>query len=288
MRKIRVLVIIFFLISCGCFGAYVALEWMQADYNEPVLSFTEEKLTVSATATDAELVAGVTAEDKEDGDLTDRIQVLSLSPLFANNERTIEYVVFDDASNFATATRTIAYNDYVPPRIYLKEPLRFNLNNYEDQLDSLEMEAVDMIDGDITNKIRRSWRSYAYLDATGEYLYAFQVNNSAGDSCIVPVSITIVDPADESGKYYPVLEDYIVYTSVGNEVDLNEGLIGLKSMNTMYDFEDYDNPEGVTADNVTIRSFVDYEKPGVYEVIYAYMSSDYVTAETTMYVVVEE
>ena len=288
MRKIRGLVIVFFIASCVCFGAYIGLKWLKTDLNEPELQFEDEKLSVSASAKEDALIAGVTAKDKEDGDLTNRIQVASMSPLLANNERTIEYVVFDDANNFATASRTIAYKDYVPPRIYVKEPLRFVLNNYENRLENLEMEAVDMIDGDVTNRVRKSWGETSYLDKAGNYKFIFQVNNSAGDSCIVPVEITIVDGANESGKYYPVLNDYIVYTSVGKELDMNDYLEGIQSGNVEYKFNSLDIPEGVSADSVTIRSYVNYEKPGVYKVIYAYMSADYVTAETTLYVVVEE
>ena len=288
MRKIRGLVIVFFIASCVCFGAYIGLKWLQTDLNEPEIHFDDEKLSVSASAKEDALMAGVTAKDKEDGDLTDRIQVASMSPLLANNERTIEYVVFDDANNFATATRTVVYKDYVPPRIYVKEPLRFTLNNYEGRLENLEMEAVDMIDGDVTNRVRKSWGETSYLENTGNYKYIFQVNNSAGDSCIVPVEITIVDSANENGKYYPILNEYIVYTSVGKELDMDEYLEGIQGGNETYMFDSYDNPEGVSADSVTIRSYVNYEKPGVYKVIYAYMSSDYVVAETTLYVVVEE
>ena len=288
MRKIRGLVIVFFIASCVCFGAYIGLKWLHTDLNEPEIHFDDEKLSVSASAKEDALMAGVTAKDKEDGDLTDRIQVASMSPLLANNERTIEYVVFDDANNFATATRTVVYKDYVPPRIYVKEPLRFTLNNYEGRLENLEMEAVDMIDGDVTNRVRKSWGETSYLENTGNYKYIFQVNNSAGDSCIVPVEITIVDSANENGKYYPILNEYIVYTSVGKELDMDEYLEGIQGGNETYMFDSYDNPEGVSADSVTIRSYVNYEKPGVYKVIYAYMSSDYVVAETTLYVVVEE
>ena len=65
-------------------------------------------------------------------------------------------------------------------------------------------------------------------------------------------------------------------------------LEGIQGGNETYMFNSFDIPEGVSADSVTIRSYVNYEKPGVYKVVYAYMSSDYVTAETTLYVVVEE
>ena len=71
----------------------------------------------------------------------------------------------------------------------------------------------------------------------------------------------------ESGKYYPILNDYIAYTSVGKELDFADYLEGIQGGNETYMFNSFDVPEGVSADSVTIRSYVNYEKPGVYKVI---------------------
>lgn len=300
MRKIRMAVILFFIISCICFGVYCWMEWKHADRNAPVLQLESEVLKVSASATEEELLAGVTAQDVEDGDLTDRIQIASLSPLVGGSERTIRYIVFDSADQLATATRTLIYTDYNSPRIYLKEPLRFTAEGFAKGIDAVECYAEDMIDGDLTNRMRITYSSYSTIPE-GQHEIIFQVNNSAGDTCIVPMELTIVNREEEARKLYPLLSDYIVYTKVGEELDEEAYLLGLTYNGAEYLFEENTESENdseteengaeedkITARDIRIRSQVNYEAAGVYTIEYSYTSSEEITAVTTLYVVVEE
>ena len=313
MRKIRVAVILFFIISCICFGLYCWTEWKYADRNAPVLQLESEVLKVSASATEEELLAGVTAQDVEDGDLTDRVQIASLSPLIGGSERTIRYIVFDSADQVATATRTLIYTDYESPRIYLKDPLRFAAEGLSAGIGSVECYAEDMIDGDLTNKMRITYSSYSTMPE-GQYEIILQVNNSAGDTCIVPMELAIVNREEEAGKFYPLLSDYIVYTKVGEELDEEVLLLGVTYNGAEYLFEedaesgndseteetgaeggsttDINNTsqedDKITVRDIRIRSHVNYDKVGIYTVEYSYTSPEEITAVTTLYVVVEE
>jgi len=183
------------------------------------------------------------------------------------------------------AERTLIYTDYEPPRIYLKEPLRFSPNNISAKMEQLDVAATDVIDGDLTNRMRISYDIYDKIPS-GEYEVVLQVNNSAGDTCIVPLKATVLDLAEENGKIYPALSDYIVYTQIGQELEAEAFLLGVTSGDLAYPFGEEEGE--ITVQDIQIRSEVNYEKEGVYTMDYSYTSPEDITATTTLYVVVEE
>lgn len=288
MRKIRIAIVCFFIFSSIFYGVYTSVVWLKSDGNTPEISFEEDVIYVSAKATEEELLAGVTATDVESGDLTDRVQIASMSPLLQEAQRTIQYIVFDDAEKLGSATRTVVYTDYVSPRIYLKEPLRFTLSNYMTALEKLQVEATDLIDGDITNKVKTTWADLWYTDSTGVYPFTFQVNNSAGDTCILEVEVILSDDNAEKEKCYPMLKDYVVYTKVGETLSYGEYLWGVQMNGVSYEFGSEDMPLGISRNKVTVHPMVDYTQSGTYKVEYSYTTTDEVKAVTTLYVVVEE
>jgi hypothetical protein len=52
------------------------------------------------------------------------------------------------------------------------------------------------MDGDITDAICLSKGYSLYSDVAGEYPIQFEVSNSAGDTALLPVTVTIYDPAE--------------------------------------------------------------------------------------------
>ena len=316
MRRIRLAVVLFFFVSCACFAAYYGLEWKNADRNAPEIEIEEDALVVNVSATEEELLEGVTAWDEEDGDLTARLQIASLSPFVGKNERTVNYIVFDSADRAATASRTVLYRDYEPPRIYIKSPLCFSTGELSNWLGKLNYQAADVIDGDLTGKVRMSYTT-VYGLAAGDHEITFQVNNSAGDTCILPVKMTITDPKEELGKYYPMLSDYVVYVRAGESLEEEKLPVGMIGNGAEYLFEKVKESEGtdsagagedgdgtgaddsergeqmetsngIALRDIRVRSYVNYNVPGIYTVEYSYTTEDDITAVTVLYVVVEE
>ena len=287
MRKVRVLVCIFFVLSCVAYVFHFAKSRITEDKNVPVISFTEDIIYVEGDTTEEVLLSGVTATDKEDGDITERIQIASISRLKKGGERTVEYIVFDEANHLGTATRTVVYANYVPPRIYLKQPLRFTVAEYKEKMDNLQISATDGVDGDLTDRIRVSYSENMYEVEAGTYKVGFQVNNRAGDTCMVTTDMVLVDRVDRQ-MYYPTLKDYIVYTSVGTELNLSSYLTGVASSVESFVFGQPGIPANISISKVAIDSNVDYNTPGVYEVKYSYTTRSGVTATTVLAVVVEE
>lgn len=288
MKKLRLAVVLLFVLSVIASGIYTVLSRVTADHNPPTLTCDSDTISVSVQATDEELRAGVKASDKEDGDLTDSVRVSSMSRFTEKGKRTIEYVVFDKANQSATLTRNLEYTDYVSPQIILTQPLRFDLDEINEAGFTEGMSVNDCLDGDISSKIRVSFDNNAYINGTGSYKVTAQVSNSAGDTCSVPLEVTVVDENsdEEMDKYYPMLSQYTVYTKVGQAVSPMDYFTGFIKGTTEYTMDQL--PAGLNPAAVGVGGTVDYNTPGAYTLEYSYSADGVVTAVTKLVVVVEE
>lgn len=286
MRRIRLAVVGIFVLSLIAFIVFNIVNRVTTDSTPPVITSESDSVTVSVAAEESELLAGLTATDDEDGDLTGEIMISSMSNFTEPGKRTVSYVVFDASNNASTLTRNLEYTDYTAPQIKLTQPLRYSLNEMEDASLTENMSVQDCLDGDITQQIRATFNDGSYIAMAGEYGITVQVSNSAGDTCSVPLTVTVTDPAEESGKYYPMLSDYIVYAPVGGYVDLTSLLIGLENSSTQYLFADANPSAPGGIESVAIGGAVDYNTPGTYTVDYQFTSASGVTGTTKLAVVV--
>ena len=286
MRRIRLAVVGIFVLSLIAFILFNIVNSVTTDSTPPVITSESDTVTVSVAAEESELLAGLTATDDEDGDLTGEIMISSMSNFTEPGKRTVSYVVFDASNNASTLTRNLEYTDYTAPQIKLTQPLRYGLNEMEDASLTENMSVQDCLDGDITQQIRATFNDGSYIAMAGEYGITVQVSNSAGDTCSVPLTVTVTDPAAESGKYYPMLSDYIVYAPVGGYVDLTSLLIGLENSSTQYLFADANPSAPGGIESVAIGGAVDYNTPGTYTVDYQFTSASGVTGTTKLAVVV--
>lgn len=290
MKKLKITVCIFFVFSCIIFGIYFFKTQLTKDSTPPTISFDKETLSISVKETEKELLKGVTALDKEDGNITDSVRISSMSHFISKGKRKITYVVFDKANNVTTATRDLTYIDYTPPRIYAKHPFRYTMEEMGKVNEMQGMTAKDCIDGDLTNQIRRIYSGNSYDTSENENItLTLQVNNSAGDVCSIPVEISIIDDNndEEKSKYYPLLSEYIVYTKVGKVINPTTYLQGISYGDIEYSFAEAAKL-GVQSNKITVKSNVDYNKPGVYTNEYTYKAKNGMEAITKQYVVVEE
>lgn len=308
MRKIRIAVVAVFLLSAIAYGWLTLFADRGKDTTPPTIQCSQDTLQLSVEDDESKLLEGITAQDNVDGDLTAAIRVSALSRFAAQGRRTVDYVVFDSANNFATYSRTVQYTDYQPPRIWLDEPLRVDINQLEKFDPSASLRAEDVLDGDISSKVRVSVNSGAYVGDAGNYPITAQVSNSAGDTVTVPLEMAVIDSTDpdESGKYYPMLSQYIAYTKVGQGIDPMQFLCGVMRGSQTYlfpestvtdDDEDEDEDEdipsaggvmGIERSDITVNNTADAATPGIYTVEYSYTSDDDITAVTKLVVVVEE
>lgn len=228
------------------------------DTRKPVISMAAESLEVSVTATDEELLAGVTAVDARDGDVTGSLVVQGVSDL-KDGAVTVTYAAFDDAGNVATATREVRYTDYHAPRFQQSDALVFGTSVTIDVLDYISV--TDLIDGDIGGQVRATMVSdTGALSMPGVHQVEFRVINSLGDTSCLTLPVDVITTGTYNANV--VLSDYLVYLPQGAEFNARRYI---KSLNNTMDVVLADSPSEM---RINVESNVNTNIPGVYSVRY--------------------
>ena len=273
LRTIRVILVTLFVLTALGFATLVVYQFTHDDTAPPVITSDSNLLELSVTATEQELKQGLKAYDNMDGDITDRIVVQRISHLVNATDATVTYLVFDDASNAATYQRTLRYTDYQKPRFYLTKALTYNVGETITLRDRLS--ARDVIDGDLTDSILVS-ESNASNTVPGYYAITVQVTNSAGDTAVLPLTVTVQNQSVTTPRI--LLREQLVYVDAGQSVNYASYL--LSATDPML--------SGTQNSQVTINDEdADLSTPGVYEVYYYLLGKSGETATAILTVVVE-
>lgn len=279
LRKTRVFVILFFLISVLVFGGYYIMHAVTTDRTVPVIEMNSDTVTVSVEGGDEAILEGITAIDEKDGDITNDLFIEYRSDF--KDEKgcfDVTVAVADKDNHVAKAERTVIYSDYKSPQFKLSNPLKFQ--TIRDNLDDLNiassLSATDMIDGNISNRIKISSDYFINESTVGDYPMEFIVTNSMGDTVKLPVTVTIYSAADETGLPEISLSDYLLNVPAGSSADINALIKQIKYHNEIYrigddgnfyngEFDADGNPEMFDSSSITIDTDVDWNTPGVYE-----------------------
>ncbi len=276
MRNLRIITTVLFVVVSIAFSVLYFYDSTVMDNEAPLIICDGNPLMVSVKASDAELCAGLTAQDNVDGDITDRILVRKISQLVDTNSAIISYAVFDSASNCCTFSRNVIYTDYEAPRFALSQPLIYNVNGMVTLEDRLT--AYDVIDGNISNRMRISSTSLSNTDE-GEYPISVQVTNSTGDTSMVVMKVMIKNYTSLHPEIY--LDDYLIYVDADEPIeleDLRERIVSVRA-----------SSHGKTVDpsNVQITGDINYESRGSNFVTFSYTNDADLTYSVLMTVVVE-
>lgn len=303
MRKLRVLIVLFFVAVTSFFVVYKIKNVAIKDVEAPVITSEQDVLEVSIQAEEKDLLEGLRAQDNRDGDVTDSLVVVSKSKFIDKGRIRVNYAAFDKKSNVGTFSREVVYTDYTSPHFTLNAPLRFNVENEVGSLLNI-IEVQDCLDGNISGLIKMKYDDGEYVinkdeSSVGNYGLTFQVTNSAGDTARLPVQLEFLSEEDYK-KPAPALTEYVVYTRLGEQVDYSQYLSGVSYSGSFQEFEDQTTDEfgnsvknGYGRNDVSINSDVDYNTPGVYTVSYTLQGENEFgdtqnMGSTTLYVVVEE
>jgi len=271
MRYLRTFSILLFVASL------VFSIWSNSRYlkrqNSDIPVFTNDLTLLEISVKDDEkaLLKGLTAHDKTDGDLTDRIMVASVSHFLEPGLVNVKYVVFDAHANSATVTRKVRYTDYQPPRFTLtKDPTYVKGENF-DLLDHIRVQ--DALDGDISDRVRILTNAVSNFNA-GVYPVVLEVSNSCGDTARLEIAVTYVE---EIGTANIQLNNHIVYMNAGEEFDPAAWI------------QSVTNADGdeLNTDRVTVSGNLDTGVPGYYHLTFHYDYRD-VKGQAAMTVVVSE
>lgn len=243
----RITVFVFAVTLLAFVGLKVYTE-RTVDRTPPVISFEDDMVEVGIGASEDALLAGVTAWDDRDGDVTGEIMIKGVSQLITADSAKITYIAFDSSNNMSTASRTVRYTNYEKPRFALSAPLIFATGGPVSILEQLT--ASDVVDGDLSDSIRVTTQNVDIARA-GVYSVTVQVTNSLGDVETLPLKVTMTDSARTAPRV--ALSSYIVYRNVGQYFNPNSYIT---------------KPELSAA--VTVDSNVDIDRAGIYEVTYTY------------------
>lgn len=300
MRKTRIFSIILFVISVIAFGL-TRFQQHLLDTSGPTISMEQDSITVSAEADESELLAGITAEDRTDGDVTKNLMVETMSNLMEGNTRNMTVVAFDSDGHVTKVQRNVTYSDYKAPQFTLDSPLQYVLGS-QDIFNNIG--ASDQLDGDLSASVKVTDKYTITEDEAGDYPMEFTVTNSAGDISTMVATVSLLEPSEYNSMTKINLSDYIVYTPKGKQLNLMSYVQGVIVNGRTYEKNESgalvekkssvatsstgNNRNAPSMRNINTSGTVDYNKPGTYEVIYTYSVDSQRLGSVRLIVVVTE
>ncbi|MBQ9762511.1 MAG: bacterial Ig-like domain-containing protein [Oscillospiraceae bacterium] len=222
----------------------------------PEISVPADVLEISASASEKDLLVGITAHDEQDGDLTDHVIVASVSKLVANNTAKVTYLVFDSDDNMAIQFRQIRYTDYRKPWFEIKEPLVYSTTEDISVLDRIT--AYETAEKEIHQQIRVS--TLAGTENSEVYDVTVQVTNAMGDTAWLTLPVLQLD--HDPNRPQVLLKDYLIYLEQGEQFDPQDYLDSVLQ-----------NGEPVRDATVQVAGTVDSQVPDTYRITYTYPSN---------------
>ncbi|HIS52641.1 MAG TPA: hypothetical protein IAC15_07880 [Candidatus Onthomonas avicola] len=255
IRWLRGFSVVALALAVVIFAAAQIVDRMGQDDTMPEIACDSDTLEISCQYTTEELLAGVTAWDERDGDLTDQILVGSFSRFLEPGVCDLSYVVFDSSEHMATLSRRVHFTDYHSPRFSLSEPLCFaeGMTNNTEVRELFH--ASDVLDGDLTD-----WITYVETDAAynnpGDYTITMEVRNSFGDTVSYAFPIHIYERNTQDLDIS--LTQPLVYVTQGDGFDPEDYVDSISD----------NSGDEYSLDLLEITSNVDTSTPGLYEVHY--------------------
>lgn len=255
IRLLRGVSVVALALAVAIFAFANVRERMNQDETLPTIVADSDTIDIPCEYTADQLLAGVTASDAKDGDLTSQILVGNFTRFIDPGVCDLNYVVFDSSEHMATLTRRVHFTDYHSPRFALAKPLVFaesTTNNTEVQA---LFSAADLLDGDLTD-----WITYVETDAAynnpGDYTITMEVSNSFGDTVSYAFPMHIYERNTQD--YEIELTSPLVYLNQGASFD---------PMDYVDSISDYSGNQYDPA-LLHVTSTVDTATPGIYEVHY--------------------
>ena len=241
----------------------------------PVIHATDKTITVGDTF---DPMAGVTATDTEDGNLTTKIEVKKNDvDTTTPGKYEVTYKVTDNQGASFTKSITVTVN---PKMEVLNEAPVIHATDKTitvgDTFDPMAgVTATDVEDGNLTTKIEVKKNDVDTTKA-GKYEVTYKVTDNQGATCTKTIAVT-VNPKMEVLNEAPTIDAADKTITVGDTFDPKAGV-------TAKDAEDGDLTDKIEV----VKNTVDTKKAGKYEVTYKVTDSDGATRTKTIKVTVKE
>ena len=271
MRYLQIVTAVLFVLSLvfalWANGQYYSK--LNTDY--PVLESQQERLEISVKDPPEAMLAGLTAQDATDGDLTDKILVASVSHFLEPGTVSVKYVVFDSHHNAATLTRKVHYTDYQPPKFSLEKAPVYTVGSAFDLLEYIHV--TDAIDGDISDRIRvisNMVNNYS----VGNYPVVLEVTNSCGD--VAQLQLWVKFQSKEPTAMVK-LHRYVVYMQQGDTFEPMRWLASVTDRDLL----------ALSEEKVEVLGNLDVNTPGTYQLTYSYEDGT-LSGQSSLTVIVTE
>ncbi|MEH7594275.1 immunoglobulin-like domain-containing protein [Bacillus toyonensis] len=222
-------------------------------------------------------MAGVSAIDKEDGDITPEVKYEGDVDTNTPGTYMIKYTVKDSAGHLATQTQTITVKEKPAedqePELTVQEETVLTVGDRFDPMSGVK--AIDKEDGDITSKV--TYSGDQGTDKDGTYKIKYVVEDSKGHRVIKLRTVIVKTAGKPLENQAPVLK--VPFTTTLHIGDTFDPMTGVSAS---------DKEEGNLTDKVKHKGNVDTTKPGKYIVEYWVVDSQEVNATATQTVIVEE
>ena len=241
----------------------------------PIIEAEDKTLTVGDAF---DPMADVTATDAEDGNLTNKIEILKNDvDTTKPGKYEVTYKVTDRKGASYTKSITVTVNPKMEvlnaiPTIKAEDKTFTVGDTFDPKAD---VTAEDVEDGDLTDKIE-VLKNEVDTTKSGKYEVTYKVTDNQGASRTKTITVT-VNPKIEPLNEAPTIDVTDKEITVGDKFDPKEGV-------TAKDKED-----GNLTDKIEIlKNTVDPSKPGVYEVTYKVTDSKGASCTKTIKVTVKE
>ena len=261
------------------FGGYTLIRAVTVDRTLPIIEMDSDEVTISVKGGDAAILEGIKASDEKDGDITGNLFVESKSTFIEKGIFKATIAVADSDNHVTKVERKVTYSDYRSPQFTLTEPLKFltTRENRDDLNIAESLRANDVVDGNISNKIKISSEYSINGYTPGDSHMEFIVTNSMGDTSKLPVTVNIYSALEESGLPEIILSNYLINTPVGAGADIEALIEQIEYHNDTFrrgedgnlyngEFDAEGNPIMFDWSAIQIDTDVDWNTQGVYEV----------------------
>ena len=250
LKALRVGTVLVFVITLILFCVFYTKEQNSKDSTIPSIEIPSGILDVSIQDPQSQLLTGVIARDRKDGDITSKIIIESISKFSKDRTCIVTYAVMDSDKHVAKNSRTIRYTDYTEPEFYLEKPLIYRLGESVDVRKMVG--AKDCIEGDISEKVTIVATDYTDNTA-GVFTLSLQATNKLGDVIFLDLPIYVEEINVRALAVE--LREYLVYVEKGENIDFEEYITSVSS--NFVEIENYD---------MLVSTDFDCNTPGTYSV----------------------
>ena len=253
-KPFRIIILALFIIVFLAFVYSFIQQHKDVDKTLPVITVPEETLDVPLDAKNEDFLAGVTAYDEKDGDLTDRIMVESVSK-FIDIKRglcRVTFAVSDSDRHVASASRKVHFVGYKSPKFSASRSLCYSI--YEAIDLSTAIHAKDKIEGDLSSNVVITSSNFE-SGLAGSYSIVLKLTTEKGDTITEEIPLIVEDRPLNAPTIE--LKDYLIYHKLGESINLKSYLVSA-----------IDAMDEKLTEKVNIASNLDVNKPGIYTVNY--------------------